>query len=210
MRQRGYRDTAIEVSVDVDDELRRRLDRIAEYSGGVLDRAGALHEAAMRGLDALEREIDLAAARSVRFCPRCGDQPLFPRELNGVLLQSCGICGGTWLDNVSAAALLRAVPADVLELTRRVLHNAQVAPKFSEPVLCPVCRKPAARREFPAVRVKLDICARHGTWFDLGELVRIMKAAERVHELERVEASADLVRELAQMHDLVASVQRQR
>ena len=64
-------------------------------------------------------------------------------------------------------------------------------------VACPVCRALMNRRNFGGVSgVIVDVCAKHGTWFDRGELPRVLAFVEsgglthlperQAHERERL------------------------
>jgi Zn-finger nucleic acid-binding protein len=72
---------------------------------------------------------------------------------------------------------------------------------ISEPlkyIHCPICRDLMLRRNFGQVSgVVVDVCAKHGTWFDIGELAHILEfvgdgglqrtAAMDAREQERVQ-----------------------
>jgi Zn-finger nucleic acid-binding protein len=187
----GYREAQTELSVLIDDELRRELDAICQLANGALDRGGALIAAARRGLPALQREADMHAARNVERCPRCSQIGLASREHGGVLLQACIECGGVWLDRASVQRMFDAPAAEIAELGRRVDDNARSIRDVTPELVCPSCEATLARRRDANSGIRLDSCARHGTWFDRSELARFASlVAKRRHALAELEAAS--------------------
>jgi Zn-finger nucleic acid-binding protein len=92
-------------------------------------------------------------------------------------VHDCGRCGGQFVE----VAALR----DLLE--RHTLQTGVVRPRTSARaiqapvryVACPVCRALMNRRNFGgASAVIVDVCAKHGTWFDRGELPCVLAFVE--------------------------------
>ncbi len=129
-------------------------------------------------------------------CPDC-TLPMSAFAAGPGRLYDCGRCGGQLVEH----ALLR----DLLE--RREICGAQVpARKLAAPgdarkvryVPCPVCRALMNRENFGGSSgVVIDLCSRHGVWFDAGELPRVLEFVEsgglararqrRLEELSRSE-----------------------
>jgi Zn-finger nucleic acid-binding protein len=110
-------------------------------------------------------------------CPRCGDA-LRRVEQADVVVWVCGRAEGVWLDNDVGQRLVRA------ELPRRVLaalgeRDATPAVELHARLSCPFCRAPLTRTGVPAAHVDVDVCAAHGTWFDRGELERVLVGFEK-------------------------------
>jgi Zn-finger nucleic acid-binding protein len=167
-----------------------------------------------------------------KFCPHCGAKAdrteipgsngqLCPRcrvELNAVVigntnLRECPRCDGIWAD----ADSLQQICAD-REKQAAVLGMAAPLPDAESTELeeqiryvpCPVCNKLMNRVNFAhCSHVVVDVCSRHGTWFDKDELRRIvefiraggLEAArereiaeleERRHELSAAETGSTL------------------
>jgi Zn-finger nucleic acid-binding protein len=141
----------------------------------------------------IELGLEPAGEPDYLKCPRCEvDLEVF-RGGSGKL-RDCGHCGGQFLEHV----LLR----DLIE--RREVYGT-VAPRvfrkrnpLRNPVKylpCPECRTIMARRNFGgASGVVVDVCTRHGMWFDAGELPSVLSfvesgglAAARRRELEEAE-----------------------
>lgn len=108
-------------------------------------------------------------------CPRC-NTPLEAAQSDGAGLHECPRCGGVF------------VPKDVLA---ELLTRAELSGPFAEParrpvlaldqvryVSCPQCHSSMNRMNFGRVSgVIVDICKPHGTWFDGGELTRVIAFA---------------------------------
>jgi Zn-finger nucleic acid-binding protein len=128
-------------------------------------------------------------------CPRCTeglvDSGLDKSE--GVIL-SCPSCGGHWLDNVACQRLLHV---DVSAAVHALLRNKPKRPAFGgsggyrtaarrgsdidEPAQCVICNAMTTGYVTDplvfGVRVRLDVCAQDGTWFDKGEAWALLQAA---------------------------------
>lgn len=111
-------------------------------------------------------------------CPRCRSPLEAPSgdDLAGGRLHECPRCGGVF------------VPKDVLA---ELLTRAEVSGPFADPprrqipaldevryVSCPLCHASMNRMNFGRVSgVIVDVCKPHGTWFDGGELTRVIAFA---------------------------------
>ena len=132
-------------------------------------------------------------------CPDCKEVFAAFRAPHGVL-RDCGRCGGQFVEQ----ALLR----DLLE--RREVYGVAAPRHEARPVWldgrvryvpCPVCAQMMNRKNFAgASGVIVDVCRKHGVWFDQGELPRVLAFAEsgglararrrQVEELARVRRDA--------------------
>ncbi len=144
----------------------------------VSDRAKFCHHCGV----ALRPET-LAGEKTELSCPACGKaSSLSHRQVGGVSLMECQRCAGFWLaanvleDLVDKAShgvavgdfRLRAPPATA----EGGVVAAQTGPRYRQ---CPVCgammnRVNYARRS----GVIIDVCQKHGVWFDADELSRIL------------------------------------
>jgi Zn-finger nucleic acid-binding protein/Zn finger protein HypA/HybF involved in hydrogenase expression len=112
-----------------------------------------------------------AGIRELR-CPRC-KKKLVGVKVEGVELDGCPGCGGIWIDNASAAAILAAPKAVFSELASRAGRNA-VSSGVPVTLVRPACASCPAILDRVEVRgVILDVCAEHGTWFDAYELATL-------------------------------------
>lgn len=110
------------------------------------------------------------------------------------LLHDCDQCGGQFVDHALLRDLLERREVYGLSAPRpRVKGNPLQAPVRY--VACPTCHALMSRRNFGgASGIVVDVCTLHGTWFDAGELPRVLAFVEaggmaeaRRRELEALE-----------------------
>ncbi|MFL6197028.1 MAG: hypothetical protein ACJ75H_22775 [Thermoanaerobaculia bacterium] len=125
-----------------------------------------------------------AAGESGYACPACdGGRPLASRRLGraNVALFECASCGGLWIEK------------EIFEVMAERARSGQLqegwgggAPAALEAVLaqaealkyrpCVTCGALMNRRNYGRKSgVIVDVCARHGIWFDLHELDRLLR-----------------------------------
>ena len=148
--------------------------------------------------------IGQAAVRESGYrCPACeGDRPLASRRLGpaNVALFDCSLCGGIWIEKEIFEVLVDR--ARVGHLPEGLGGGAPLeAPAPAQPVRyrpCVTCGALMNRRNYGRKSgVIVDVCARHGLWFDLHELDGLLRwireggeaRAEKLqHEQELIEA----------------------
>lgn len=174
----GYRNAPI--TLELDEALRRRVDRVVEYTDGTVDRQRVIVAALELALPELEARAAVFAARHVSRCPRCGGATRHS-EVAELRLTQCSECGGFWLDAASARQLVAASIAapKIGELAARAAESATKRVDLNEKLVCPVCRGELARRRFLLVSFVVDVCDGHGTFFDRGELPKLLAALAR-------------------------------
>lgn len=114
-----------------------------------------------------------------QVCPRC-DRELTLCEHGEDALIECIGCGGVWLTESAFGELVSGAHersiADSLPIAP---EPAPLPPLERHPVRylkCPECREPMNRKNFGEVSgVMIDVCRRHGLWFDLHELEHIRR-----------------------------------
>lgn len=121
-------------------------------------------------------------------------------------LRDCERCGGQFVEHALLAALLDG----------RELYGAaapRTPPRFNpldDPVRylrCPACDTPMARKNFGRTSgVIIDVCNAHGTWFDRGELPRVLTFVEAggLAEARRREADERAERERRRAADSIS------
>lgn len=141
------------------------------------------------------RELGLEpiAGPELLDCPDCV-QPLTAFGAGPGALYDCARCGGQLVEHALLRELLERREVCGVAVPRRPLG----APRSGQPVRylpCPVCKALMNRHNFGGTSgVIVDICAKHGVWFDAGELPRVLEFVEggglaraRQRELERLD-----------------------
>jgi Zn-finger nucleic acid-binding protein len=113
-------------------------------------------------------------------CPRCSS-PLSVTAIGDAFLEECGGCGGVWVDAQSFQAICQSreqqaayvgagSPLSPLSLGVATQHASV------QYVKCPACGQLMNRMNFARHSgVVVDVCKRHGTWFDRDELRQIVE-----------------------------------
>jgi Zn-finger nucleic acid-binding protein len=163
-----------------------------------------------------------AAAESSYRCPACpAERPLASRRLGRaqVAFFDCGSCGGLWLEKEIFEVLADRARSGSLP---EGFGGGAPAPEGPAEPLAPAGSAGAALRYRPCVicgalmnrrnygrksGVIVDVCARHGLWFDLHEIDRLLRwireggeerSAQLQREAERSEARQKALAEGAQ------------
>ena len=107
------------------------------------------------------------------MCPRC-HEPLVAFELEGVEIDRCAACGGTWLDAGELEWIAERAGVDPGTISRAL--DAQSQRGKQTDLRCPRCRRRMQQvtvGKQPAVEV--DRCRhQHGLWFDQGEMEKVI------------------------------------
>jgi len=106
-------------------------------------------------------------------CPLCKQLLEIYRDDAGVLLD-CGSCGGQFVEHPLLRVMLERhapvpLPSGSAGLPRRPESRTNYIP-------CPECAVLMNRKNFGGTSgVVVDVCKKHGTWFDEGELPRVLE-----------------------------------
>ncbi len=125
---------------------------------------------------------------SRRSCPICEAQPLQPRTVQGVEIDTCARCGGLWFDagklerfpDRPSAKVFLSIARHAPGRCRRVGHPVgralmRCADCGAAPAHCPACGWRLAMVPTPACAI--DICIHcQGVWLDAGEF-ELLRAA---------------------------------
>jgi Zn-finger nucleic acid-binding protein len=102
---------------------------------------------------------DVTYRDTFETCPRCG-----VNLVDAGSARACPECRGQWIEEaVVSDMVLEMLP--VQPLSRLELA---VLERTNEPVACPTCKQPMHATAIHGV--PLERCAKHGVWFDAGEL----------------------------------------
>lgn len=139
-------------------------------------------------------------------CPRC-ETGLAPRLVGDIVIDECGQCQGVFLDGLAIERIIedrRQARAEALLGELPPSRAPAIPPGGKLYVKCPKCATIMNRRQFATgAGVIVDVCKKHGTFFDVGELPAIIKfvmhgglekAAHVDLEREREHARAELAR----------------
>jgi Zn-finger nucleic acid-binding protein len=111
-------------------------------------------------------------------CPVCAG------ELAGTIVQPlmayvCAPCGAIWLSNRAGHTALKRYNPGLLRLAVQVAENARTPSRDAgQTRACAECREAMRVTPMWNERVVIDVCDEHGTFFDPGELRKVLE--ERV------------------------------
>jgi len=119
------------------------------------------------GLEPIVDDSDLT-------CPICPTRRLDAFRAEDGVVHDCRGCGGQFVEMSVLRALIRRHESFDGALPQRLTRYNPL----NDPVRyrkCPRCRRHMNRRNFGRVSgIVVDTCAEHGTWFDVGELPRVL------------------------------------
>lgn len=121
-------------------------------------------------------------------------------------LHDCGRCGGQFVEHDAMRDLVER--HDRLDVVPRKPPAPAPVDTHVRYVACPVCGALMNRRNFGANSgVIVDVCAKHGTWFDAGELPRVLSFIESggLTRARQRQAEAEARREREQAPQLPAA-----
>ncbi len=140
-------------------------------------------------------------------CPDC-KRPFSAFSGVGGILRDCATCGGQFVEH----ALLKALLEQREVYGAAPPRNLPRANPLEQPVRyvpCPACSDVMARRNFGRTSgVIVDVCAKHGTWFDAGELPRVLAFVEAGGLVLARQREADEKKDQAR-RERIAAVERQ-
>jgi len=108
-------------------------------------------------------------------CPRC-DIAMFGAELETFEVTACGGCGGLWLDKQTRRRMARKRRSGAVRLAELAARKSTRTAQTESKVGCTICNKPMRRKRVKGTHVVVDVCAKHGTWFDREELPKVAHA----------------------------------
>ncbi len=116
---------------------------------------------------------------SAASCPRC-TMPFLAIRVRSKLIHECPTCGGLWVSNNAFREICTDQEQRQLVMgfdfkSRTTIGNATTRSERAY-IPCPECGKLMNRRQFANCSgIIVDWCKAHGTWFDRGELMRIVQ-----------------------------------
>ncbi len=112
------------------------------------------------------------------LCPRC-QQVLRMRQIDGVEVDRCLECGGTWFDRDELRQARDAAEPDLNWMDFELWQDPDAFSCEVGALVCPKCLVPMAAIRYGDTGVEIDYCLRcEGVWLDNGEFARIIEALE--------------------------------
>jgi Zn-finger nucleic acid-binding protein len=132
-------------------------------------------------------------------CPRkCG--PMRAVRFGGADMHLCDVCNGVWVETETLQRLVaeRLKPSPLLGTGIPTPAAARITLGAVEYAPCPECKNLMNRVNFAHTSgVIVDVCTKHGTWFDADELRRVLEfitsgglEAARARELRQTPISS--------------------
>ena len=126
------------------------------------------------------------AALASLFCPTCRvalrNDGGYPEGAWG-----CIECGGVWLEPAATKRLFTNADPAVVSLAEALAACARTRGTIGESRSCCWCSEPLEARSYSDSGVELDVCERHGAWFDAKEVQRVAAFVREKIEQERAE-----------------------
>ncbi len=152
---------------------------------------------------AISVPVNLQMGDDLGDCPRC-NLPLGLLQIGGTHLRECEKCDGLWADIAAFEDICANTEKQsaVLGFIGRRTARAEMLTKISY-VRCPDCREMMNRNNFArASGVIVDICKKHGVWFDVDELPKIVNFIQKGGmEIAREKEKIDLDAERRRLRD---------
>ena len=147
--------------------------------------------------------VNLHEGDNLGDCPRC-KLPLNLLQIGSTDLRECEKCDGIWADVTTFEGICAnsEKQSAVLGFIGRRTSKAEMLTKISY-VRCPDCGELMNRNNFArSSGVIVDICKRHGVWFDVDELPKIVDFIQKGGmEIAREKDKIDLEAERSRLRD---------
>lgn len=127
-------------------------------------------------------------------CPRCLDVELVGIHVGEHQVAECLKCTGLLVEHAVLDVVTRR-GEERAGLRLRPIAIAPTTPETTTYLLCPQCSAHMGRKRFgERSGIVVDVCARHGVWFDRDEIARALEFIDggglsRIAERDRVAAS---------------------
>ena len=135
----------------------------------------------------------IAGADRELTCPRCSAAMQKTEAATGLIIDTCGGCGGTWYDRGELEAHVTIARTKGLTVPPRATGPAAAERKQYLP--CPRCTKPMLPKAYRRVSgIVVDVCGPHGVYADAGELAQIiafLAAGGEKREADAAQRDAD-------------------
>ncbi len=113
-------------------------------------------------------------------CPRCSETLIEIAGHPGV--RHCEKCGGVFADLAISNRILETLDRQLLAIGFEAALGKHRPRDDGRPLTCPECQIQMVKSRIESANCDVDACPLHGTWFDTGELVDVMRAFERARK----------------------------
>lgn len=120
------------------------------------------------------------ARRAANTCPRCQETLLETPARAGV--RYCEKCGGVFADLATSHRILEAMDRQLLAIGFEAAFGKAKPKDDGRIISCPECQIDMLKSRIESAACEVDACPLHGTWFDTGEMVDVMRALERARK----------------------------
>jgi len=145
-----------------------------------------------------------------RNCPRCKTE-MVSKQLGDAVLLECSRCLGLWLNVATFERICadREQQSEVLGAATLATSDRTIAAGKVSYIPCPECSQLMNRANFASCSgVIVDLCKKHGIWFDRDELSRIIEFIRGGGlELSRSREKMHLEEERRSLEQLKSTVQ---
>ena len=127
-------------------------------------------------------------------CPRCLTETFKMELYEGIEIDRCAVCQGTWLDSGEMSEIIsrREVIFSSEEVNQTLRESTSGVPESEQAseLLCPKCTTAMQSVNYAYQSgVIVDVCNNgHGAWLDVGELEKIQMFSEEVEGMSKANA----------------------
>ncbi len=109
-------------------------------------------------------------------CPRCSNT-LEVSEVDGVEVEVCLSCKGTWFDNDELRQAKDVSEPDAAWMDFDIWKHADRFTSTVDDIRCPRCDEPLRALSYDNTNVQIDVCSTcRGVWLDASELRHLVEA----------------------------------
>lgn len=120
------------------------------------------------------------ARHAANTCPRCQETLIDVASRPGV--KYCEKCGGVFANLTASNRILEAMDRQLLAIGFDAALGKRKPNDDGRALTCPECQIQMMKNRIESAACDVDACPLHGTWFDTGEMVDVMRAFERARK----------------------------
>lgn len=141
------------------------------------------------------------------LCPKCHDIELKASELQGVRIDTCPACGGSWFDRNELRQARNKADSDLAWMEINLWKDTEGFHVTRESVRCPSCGEKMVSVGYADTGVQIDYCREcGGIWLDSGEFSSIIKVLE--HDIDNMTASDFLKESIREAEELIGTSEK--